>query len=219
MRTVELKKSTTEEPELDKSVYCISPFASAVKRTFDILLSIVACVCSAPLSLLIAFAVRMEDGGSPIFKQERVGFHGNLFTIYKFRSMHIQAEKNGTPMLCQADDSRLTHVGRFIRNHHLDELPQLWNILRGDMSFVGPRPERKYFVDQITSINPSYTLLYKLRPGIFSEATLYNGYTDTMDKMLERLRMDLNYLAKRTFWLDIKIIVITVASILTGKKF
>ena len=133
--------------------------------------------------------------------------------------MEIGSEADGTPQLCQKDDDRLTRVGRFLRDHHLDELPQLWNVLLGQMSFVGPRPERKYFVDRITAINANYELLYRLRPGLFSMATLYNGYTDTMEKMLERLRMDLDYLYNRTLWLDLKIIWLTAVSILSGKKF
>ena len=133
--------------------------------------------------------------------------------------MRAAAEQKGHPMLCQEDDSRLTRVGKFIRQHHLDELPQLWNILKGDMSFVGPRPERKYFIDKISAINPNYSLLYQLRPGVFSDATLYNGYTDTMEKMLERLRMDLDYLEHRSFGLDLVIIFKTVFFILSGKKF
>ena len=133
--------------------------------------------------------------------------------------MRVEAEADGCPALYHEGDARLTCVGRFIRAHHLDELPQLWNVLRGDMSFVGPRPERRYFVEQIRAINPDYDLLYELRPGLFSMATLYNGYTDTMEKMLERLRMDLDYLYHRSLWLDLKIIFLTAASILTGKKF
>ena len=123
------------------------------------------------------------------------------------------AEADGQPALCQKRDKRLTSVCRFLREHHLDELPQLWNVLKGEMSFVGPRPERKYFVDQIKSINPDYEQLYQLRPGLFSAATLYNGYTDSMTKMLERLRMDMDYLYLRSLWLDTKIIFLTVFSI------
>ena len=122
-------------------------------------------------------------------------------------------------MLCQKHDKRLTRIGRFLREHHLDELPQLWNVLKGDMSFVGPRPERGFFIDRIISINPNYRLLYQLRPGLFSTATLYNGYTDTMEKMLERLRMDLEYLNNRSLWTDIKIIFQTIWAIASGKKF
>ncbi len=133
--------------------------------------------------------------------------------------MTVASESDGQPALCQKHDKRLTRVGRFLREHHLDELPQLWNVLRGEMSFVGPRPERKFFIDKIMAVNPDYELLYQLRPGLFSPATLYNGYTDTMEKMLERLRMDLEYLRSRSLWLDVKIIYLTVASILSGKKF
>ena len=130
-----------------------------------------------------------------------------------------KAEADGRPALCAKGDKRLTKIGRFLREHHLDELPQLWNVLRGDMSFVGPRPERRFFVERIKAVNPDYELLYQLRPGLFSSATLYNGYTDTLAKMLERLRMDLEYLHNHSLWLDTKIIFITVISIITGKKF
>ena len=123
------------------------------------------------------------------------------------------------PKLCQENDERLTKVGKFLRNHHLDELPQLWCVARGDMSFVGPRPERKYYIDKIMEVNPDYERLYELRPGLFSEATLTNGYTGTLEKMLTRLEMDLDYLENRTLWRDTQIIFKTVTSILGGKIF
>lgn len=198
----------------------MSPAACGIKRGLDLVTSIAGMVLFSPLFLIIYIAVKWEDHGDAIFRQERVGYYGKIFTIYKFRSMSVKAEADGKPALCSgSDDKRLTRVGRFLREHHLDELPQLWNVLKGDMSFVGPRPERKFFIDKIKSINPDYELLYQLRPGLFSAATLYNGYTDTMEKMLERLRMDLNYLYNRSLWLDTKIIFLTVFSILTGKKF
>ena len=133
--------------------------------------------------------------------------------------MIIDSEDNGIPQLCQEKDDRLTKVGRFLRDHHLDELPQLWNIFTGDMSLVGPRPERPYFAEKIMEQNSDYEYVYLMRPGIFSPATLYNGYTDTMEKMLERLRMDLEYLTHRSLGYDFKIIFLTVSSIVTGKKF
>lgn len=197
----------------------MSVAAKCTKRLFDLVGSVLGLVVFAPAFLIIWLLIKREDGGPAIFKQERIGYGGRPFTIYKFRSMSTSSEEDGTPVLCQKDDDRLTRVGRFLRDHHLDELPQLWNVLLGQMSFVGPRPERKYFVDRITVINANYELLYRLRPGLFSMATLYNGYTDTMDKMLERLRMDLDYLYNRTFWLDVKIIWLTAVSILSGKKF
>ena len=198
----------------------MSPAACRTKRVLDVMASVIGMAVFSPLFLIIYIAIKWEDGGKAIFRQERVGYHGETFTLYKFRSMIASSESDGRPALCSgADDRLLTRVGRFLREHHLDELPQLWNVLKGEMSFVGPRPERRFFVDKIMYINPAYALLYQLRPGLFSAATLYNGYTDTMEKMLERLRMDLDYLYNRTLWLDTKIIFLTVFSILTGKKF
>ena len=197
----------------------MSPAINRIKRGLDILGSITGMIVFSPLFLLIYLVIKIENGGKVIFSQERIGYQGKPFILYKFRSMKESAEADGKPALCCQGDKRLTRVGRFLREHHLDELPQLWNVLNGDMSFVGPRPERKYFVEQIKAINPDYELLYQLRPGLFSPATLYNGYTDNMEKMLRRLRMDLDYLAHHTLWLDTKIIFLTVLSILSGKKF
>ena len=198
----------------------VSPAARRVKMGLDLVASVIGMLVFSPVFLIIYIAVKCEDGGKAIFRQERVGYHGEIFTLYKFRSMVTTSESDGRPALCSGKgDKRLTRVGRFLREHHLDELPQLWNVLKGEMSFVGPRPERKFFVDKIRAVNPDYELLYQLRPGLFSAATLYNGYTDTMEKMLERLRMDLDYLYNRSLWLDTKIIFLTVFSILTGKKF
>lgn len=134
--------------------------------------------------------------------------------------MRTDAETNG-PLLATADgaDPRLTETGRFLREHHLDELPQLWNVLLGDMSFIGYRPERKYFIDQIMQHDPRYEYLYQIRPGVTSYATLYNGYTDTMEKMLRRLELDLYYLEHRSFFFDMKILWLTFISIISGKKF
>lgn len=196
-----------------------SPATNRIKRGLDILGSIIGMIVFSPLFLLIYLVIKIGNGDKVIFSQERIGYQGKPFILYKFRSMKESAEADGKPALCCQGDKRLTRVGRFLREHHLDELPQLWNVLKGDMSFVGPRPERKYFVEQIKAINPDYELLYQLRPGLFSPATLYNGYTDNMEKMLRRLRMDLDYLAHHTLWLDTKIIFLTVLSILSGKKF
>ncbi|WP_300225743.1 sugar transferase [uncultured Bacteroides sp.] len=190
-----------------------------LKRVFDFVASLIGIIVFSPFFVIIYFYIKNEDGGPAIFKQERIGYKGKAFMLYKFRSMTMAAEADGKPVLCRKEDDRLTGVGKFLREHHLDELPQLWNVLKGDMSFVGPRPERKYFVDKIISVNPDYELLYCLRPGLFSPATLYNGYTDTMEKMLRRLNMDLAYMERHTLWLDTKIIFLTVYSIVSGKKF
>lgn len=197
----------------------MSPVARGIKRTADVFGSLLGLLFTSPFFLLIYILIKYEDSGPVIFKQERIGYKGKPFTLYKFRSMVSSSEKDGIPALCQKDDKRLTQIGRFLRDHHLDELPQLWNVLKGEMSFVGPRPERKFFVDKIMAVNPDYELLYQLRPGLFSLATLYNGYTDTMEKMLIRLRMDLEYLYGRSLWLDFKIVVLTITSILSGRKF
>lgn len=197
----------------------LSFYGRVLKRGFDFVASLIGLIVFSPFMAMIYFCIRREDGGPAIFKQERIGYKGKAFLLYKFRSMKITAEADGKPALCQKEDKRLTRIGKFLREHHLDELPQLWNVLKGEMSFVGPRPERKFFVDKIISVNPDYELLYCLRPGLFSPATLYNGYTDTMEKMLRRLNMDLAYMEKHTLWLDTKIIFLTVYSILSGKKF
>ena len=191
------------------------------KRIFDVLLSLGSLVLFAPVMLIIYVLIKAEDlDGDVIYAQERVGLNGKPFKLYKFRSMHMNAEALNTPQLYAGeDDPRLTKVGKFIRAHHLDEFPQLWNVLKGEMSFVGPRPERQYYIDQIMEHNPDYIKLYALRPGLFSYATLYNGYTDTMEKMLKRLDYDLQYLEDYSFGTDIKIIYLTSISIIFGKKF
>ena len=194
-------------------------FERFVKRTFDIFCSFFGLVVLSPIFLLVYLSLRIQNDGSVIFKQERIGYKGKPFNIYKFRTMRVNSESDGKPQLATKGDSRLTKVGKFLREHHLDELPQLYNVLIGDMSFVGPRPERKYFIDLIKKENPDYDYIYLMRPGVTSMATIYNGYTDTMEKMLIRLQMDLDYLQNRSLWLDFKIIVTTVLNIVKGKKF
>lgn len=190
-----------------------------VKRLFDMVASFLGLVLFAPIYLIIIILLYVRRDGPVFFRQERIGFRGKPFYIVKFRTL---------PMRCPSkSESELTHdaqviqssLCRFLREHHLDELPQLWNVFVGDMSFVGPRPERKYFIDQIMAVNPDYVILYNMRPGLTSRATLYNGYTDTLQKMLVRLDMDLDYYVKRSLWLDVKIIFTTVAFIINGKKF
>ena len=189
------------------------------KRLTDIVVSGLGMIILSPVFLVAAIAIRIESPGGSIFSQERIGYKGKPFTLYKFRSMVRNAENNGVPALCAEEDARLTKVGAFLRNHHLDELPQLWNVFTGDMSMVGYRPEREYFIERIKEHNPDYSRLFAMRPGVFSYATLYNGYTATMEKMLTRLKMDLEYLDNWTLWTDIKIMFLTAVAILTGKRF
>lgn len=189
------------------------------KRTGDCLGALCGLLFLSPVFLIIYVIQKIEGEGPAIYKQERIGKDGKPFYILKFRTMKVTAEKEGVPQLAQKEDDRLTKVGKFLREHHLDELPQLWNVFVGEMSFVGYRPERKYFIDKIMEHNPDYALLYVSRPGVTSNATLYNGYTDTMEKMLKRLDMDLDYLRNRSISLDLKIIFATVFSVGGGKKF
>ena len=190
-----------------------------MKRTIDIVISAITLVVFSPLFLYCYIIIKKEDGGPAIFSQERIGLHGKPFYILKFRSMRTEAEKDGPALFSQENDDRLTKSGKFLREHHLDELPQLWNVLKGDMSFIGPRPERKYYIDKIMEHNPNYVKLYQIRPGITSYATLYNGYTDTMEKMLRRLDLDLYYLDHNSLLFDMKILWLTFTSIVFGKKF
>lgn len=190
-----------------------------IKRLSDIVISGLGMIILSPVFLVAAIAILLESPGGVIYSQERMGYKGKPFTLFKFRSMVKNAETNGVPALCADEDSRLTRVGAFLRHHHLDELPQLWNVFTGDMSMVGYRPEREYFIERIMEHNPDYARLFAMRPGVFSKATLYNGYTDTMEKMLVRLEMDLEYLDNWTVWRDIKIMFLTAVAILTGKRF
>lgn len=190
----------------------------SLKRVFDFIGSIIGLIITSPVFLAIIIAQKIEGEGPVFYKQERIGRDGKAFKILKFRTMKTTAEEEG-PQLAHEQDERLTEVGKFLRLHHLDELPQLINVLRGDMSFVGYRPERAYFINQILEIRPDYVNLYMSRPGVTSNATLHNGYTDTMDKMIIRLDMDLEYLKNRSLWGDAKIIGETLFSVAGGKKF
>ncbi len=189
----------------------------AIKRAFDFISAFLGLIILSPLFLIIYIMLKRQKNGPAIFSQERIGYRGKPFTIYKFRTLSKAEDK--PQLVAKCDDSNSTKTERFLREHHLDELPQLWNVLIGDMSLVGPRPERKYYIDQIMEIDNSYVLIYEMRPGLTSEATLHNGYTDSMEKMLKRLQMDIHYLENRSLALDFSIIMRTAASIISGKKF
>ena len=192
--------------------------ALAVKRAVDVVCALVGMIVLSPIYLIIMVLMRYQHNGPVFFRQERIGYGALPFTIYKFRTMSSVIEENGPQLVAKCDDTNSTRLEQFLREHHLDELPQLWNVLRGDMSLVGPRPERRFFIDKIMAVDKSYTHIFRMRPGLTSEATLYNGYTDTMDKMLRRLHMDIDYYRRRSLWLDFSIIIKTLASIVTGKK-
>jgi lipopolysaccharide/colanic/teichoic acid biosynthesis glycosyltransferase len=158
-------------------------------------------------------------GGPAIYKQERIGLGGKPFYIYKFRTMVVDAEKDGEMLYQHENENRMTKTGKLLRRHHLDELPQLWNVFIGDMSFVGHRPERPYYIKQIMERDARYEKLYQIRPGVTSYATLKNGYTDTIEKMLKRLEYDLYYLEHQSLWMDVKILYTTFYNIISGKIF
>lgn len=184
-----------------------------LKRTGDMVGAALLLVLLSPVFLLIVILQKCYNPGPAIYSQERIGKGGRPFRIYKFRTMVVDAEKDGVPQLEADNDTRLTGFGRKLKDHHIDELPQLWNVLIGDMSFVGYRPERQYFIDQIMEHNTDYRLLFCSRPGVTSLATIKNGYTDTMEKMLRRLDMDLEYLRTRSIVMDWKIMIQTVFSL------
>lgn len=196
----------------------MNAFERNTKRLVDFFVSGICLVVFSPLFLACYIAVK-RDGGPAIYSQERIGRFGRPFRIYKFRSMRVDAEAFGPALFQGEKDDRLTKVGAWLRAHHLDELPQLWNVFCGDMAFVGYRPERQFFIDQITEHDPRYKYLFQIRPGVTSYATLHNGYTDTMEKMLRRLYYDLYYLEHRSWWFDIKVLGATFLSIVFGKKF
>lgn len=190
-----------------------------IKRGFDLVAAFAGIVVCSPVFLIISLLITYQGNGPVFFRQIRIGYKGRPFAIFKFRTMSSVVEEEGPQLVAGCDETNSTRLEQFLRGHHLDELPQLWNVLCGDMSFVGPRPERKFFIDKIMEQTDRYRLIYLMRPGLTSEATLYNGYTDTMEKMLRRMEMDIHYLEHRTLRLDLNIILKTILNIATGKKF
>ena len=188
-----------------------------IKRAFDVVSSFIGLLILSPLMAVISLLVRLSSKGDVIYRQERIGLYGRSFRIYKFRTMVDKAEQDGVPHLTTDDDPRITKIGRWLRKYRLDELPQLWNILKGDMSIVGPRPERPYFIEQIMKEAPYYCLIYKVRPGLTSWGPIRVGYTDTMEKMIERLNCDIVYVENMSILLDLKILFFTTGVILKGK--
>jgi sugar transferase (PEP-CTERM system associated) len=188
----------------------------AVKRFVDLLLAAVGLAVASPLMLLTAIAVRLESAGPVLYCQERVGENGRIFTLCKFRSMRLDAE-NGTPVWAKENDERVTRVGRFIRLTRLDELPQLWNVLRGDMSFVGPRPERPFFVEQLAAVIPFYMERHAVKPGVTGWAQVKYQYGSSIEDAMEKLRYDLYYIKHLSIVFDLTIVIDTVKVILSGK--
>lgn len=187
-----------------------------MKRCCDVTLSLVGLVFFAPVIMLLGLIVKIQSSGPMIFSQERVGLRNKPFTLYKLRSM-IDGAETDVPLLSKKDDERVTPIGRFMRRYRLDELPNLWNVLKGDMSIVGPRPERRYFIDKLAVMSPQYTLLLDIRPGLTSWGIVKYGYASSIREMQERMRYDLAYREKFTLSLDFKIMVYTFRVVLKGE--
>ena len=194
-------------------------FHRFIKRLFDLLLSFTGIVLISPIFILVLLLQWCTTPGTAFFRQERIGKGGKPFHIIKFRTMQLDAESDGPQLVNIQNSSRFTRCGQFLRKHHLDELPQLWNVLIGDMSFVGYRPERAFFINQIMEKDQRYAMLFVIRPGITSEAAIYNGYTDTMDKMLRRLEMDIDYMKRVSLKTDIIIIFKSIYMLMSGKQY
>jgi sugar transferase (PEP-CTERM system associated) len=190
---------------------------TAVKRVFDIVFSSLILLVSLPVMAVTALMVAYETSGPIFYRQERVGLNGAVFNVVKFRSMRSDAEKDGKPRWATVNDDRVTKVGRFIRKVRIDELPQLWNVLRGEMSLVGPRPERQFFVDELVTKIPYFAVRHSVKPGVTGWAQVRYEYGSTVEDSIEKLQYDLYYVKNHTLFLDLLILLETVAVVLTGK--
>jgi len=204
-----------EEPLIELNNHPMPPFQQNIKRAIDVFVSALALVILMPLFLIISILVTFSSKGSIFYSHERIGKFGKPFKIFKFRSMFCDAEKHG-PALSSENDARITRIGFILRKYRLDELPQFFNVLIGDMSLVGPRPERQYFIDQIVQKAPYYYLLQKVRPGITSWGQVKYGYAQNVEEMVERLKYDIVYIENMSLYADFKILIYTIITVLKG---
>jgi exopolysaccharide biosynthesis polyprenyl glycosylphosphotransferase len=190
---------------------------SFVKRVFDLVVAMALLVLTLPITAITALLIAIESGAPVIYRQDRIGHHGKTFTVLKFRSMRKDAEKDGQPEWAQTDDARVTALGRFLRHSRIDELPQLINVLKGDMSFVGPRPERPVFVKLLTEQIPFYAVRHSVKPGITGWAQVRYSYGATVEQSMRKLEYDLYYVKNHTIFLDLLILLETVRVVLFGE--
>ena len=199
------------------SGFRISRLTLIYKRTSSIILALIGLIVSSPIMLLTAIAIKLDSRGPVFFRQERVGKGGRLFKLIKFRSMSIDAEANTGPVWALAEDPRVTRVGRFIRRARIDEIPQFINVLKGDMHFVGPRPERPYFIEQLQEVIHFYMQRHTVKPGITGWAQVKYPYGATVEEACEKLKYDLYYIKNVSILLDLWIVFLTVKTVLLGK--
>ena len=193
-----------------------SPIFEITKYFSDILFSLLILAILSPFLLLLGLLIRFSGKGPVIYSQDRIGKNGRPFVIYKFRSMRFNSETE-EPMLSGINEERITSIGRFLRKYRIDEIPNFINVLKGDMSVAGPRPERKFFIDQIVKRDPRFLQLLEVKPGITSWGQVKYGYASNVDQMLERLDYDLYYMKNRSLRFDLKILFYTVGTVLKGK--
>lgn len=205
------------EPLVDVSQPPMPTSTLNIKRVFDVAVSAIALLLLSPILLAIAIAVKLDSPGPVFYRQRRVGFHRQPFDIIKFRSMRTDAESLSGPALSSPEDPRITRVGHYLRKYRLDELPNFINVLRGEMSLVGPRPEREFFLSQIMERTPLCALIHRVRPGITSWGMVKYGYAQNVDQMVERLRYDLVYVENVSLRVDMKILFYTIHTVITGK--
>ena len=205
------------DPLVDISSSSMSHSGQNIKRVTDLLISVIVLLALIPAFIVVAIFIKLDSKGKIIYCQERVGYRNKPFHILKFRSMVSDAEAAGKPQLSSEDDPRITKVGHFLRKYRIDELPQFWNVLRGEMSLVGPRPERQFYVDQILKRRPDYAMVHRVLPGITSMGQVKFGYAENIDEMIERLDYDLLYLENMSLLNDLKIMAYTLKIVFTGK--
>lgn len=205
------------EPFVDLTRPQISEFSKNIKRTIDVVAALTGLILFSPLFAIVSLGIRLSGPGDIIYSQERIGLHRKPFKILKFRSMIPEAEKDGIPLLSSDHDARITKMGKWMRKYRIDELPQFWNVLKGEMSLVGPRPEREFFIEKIINKAPWYTLVLQVRPGITSWGMVKYGYATEVEEMIERNRYDLIYLSNMSVAVDFKILIHTVKTVGSGE--